>query len=131
MLNVWGEPTSFVLSAVIVMFASTYLLTAGPHVSVPAGPQAVAVVGSGARVIGTPLIVTSEEAFAVNVPTELLLIVSLHVATSPLIVGVAQVLLWDVGAGVTVGVIELKVAGPTMPGFVVTVMSKTWSLPTS
>src|SRR5262249_48812762 len=66
-VNVWLTPTSFVAGdGVIVMFASTHVLTAGPE---PPGPAPTfAVAGLVSRVRLTPPTVSDAEAFAVVRP---------------------------------------------------------------
>ena len=57
-----------------------------------------------------------------NTPAELLLIVNVQVATLPFTVGEPQVVLCDVGAGLTLGVIAPKLTGVAPDGIAVTVM---------
>src|SRR5260370_34396021 len=69
-VNVWLVPTSFVLSGVIVMFASTYCFVAGPD---PPGPAVIfAAAGSVSRatetLLNTPAVAHADEALAVTPP---------------------------------------------------------------
>src|SRR5204862_450677 len=92
------------VSGVIWMLASTNFLVAAPL---------LACVPSVARVTARPSMVTTAVALAVKVPGVRLLIVNVQVATLPLIVGVAQVLVLEVSpaVGFTFGMIDVKTVG--------------------
>ena len=100
--------------------ASTYCLVAGP---LPPGPAGDAVVGSVSRVTDTPPILSVAEAFAVNAPAVLLLIVSVQVAVFPPPKDTAapHVVLWLVGAALRVTAMFAVVAGVAPSGACVTV----------
>ena len=112
-VNVCAVPTSFTALGLIDTFASTYFFTADPEL--PCVPSVV-------RVTSSPPSVTTAVAFAVNVPTLLLLIVSVQVAVLPLTVGEPHVLLDVPGAGLTLGVMDLKVGVPVPSGNALTVI---------
>ena len=110
--------TSFTADSTIVIAASTNRLVAGP---LPPGPLFPEV----ERLTATPPMVTTAAAFAVNVPAVSLLIVRVQVATLPTTVGAAQVLLCEVGAGLTLGVIEVNATGVAPDGIAVAVIVNT------
>ena len=83
------------------------------------------------RVTVTPPIVTCAVTSAVNTPAELELMVTVQVAVSPLTDGEPQVVLMEAGAGLTLGVIEVKLTGDAPAGIAVTVTVKTCWWPTS
>src|SRR5437867_11588782 len=117
MVNVCGLPTTWVaLAGVTMMLASTKVLVAGP---LPPGPELPLV----ERLIVTPPMVTWALALAVNLPAELLLMVSVQVAWLPTTVGLPQVEDRVPGAGETL-VVMLKALAvrPEPPARAFTVM---------
>ncbi len=75
-VNVWGWPTSFVASGVILMLASTNVFTTGPE---PPGPApTLAVAGSVSRVSETPPAFTVTDALPVTCPAEFDVNVTVH-----------------------------------------------------
>ena len=74
---------------------------------------------------------TTAAALAVNSPAVELSMVTVQVAVLPETVGEAQVLLIEPGAGVTDGVMLVKVAFGEPAGRAVTVTVKVWESPTS
>src|ERR1051325_5965680 len=96
-VNTCCVPTAFVLSGVIVMFASTYCFVAGPLSPVWVSPVARWIV----TLLNVPITVTAVVAFATKTPGVWLLIVIVHVAVVPEIVGEPQVVLCVPGAGLT------------------------------
>src|SRR5712692_312315 len=112
---VWFVPTRFCfVSGESWMYASTYVLVAGP---LPPGP----LVPEVERVTVTPPIVTLAVALAVKVPVVPLLIVSMQVAEVPNVV--PHVLLDKPGGGLTFGVIVM-LGVPVPLGKAVTEMVK-------
>jgi len=129
-VNVCGEPTSFTSFGVIDTFAFTYRLVAGP---VPPGPLFPDVERVTSAVFGGLSLSAKCQiavAFAVNTPTLVLLIVSVQVAVLPFTCGLAQVVDCDVGAGETLGVIDVSV-GVVPSGSATDVIVNTCWLPTS
>src|SRR5216683_3522121 len=114
---VWLVPTRFcAVSGESWMYASTYVLVAGPLPPGPALPEVD-------RVTVTPPIVTTAVALAVKVPVVPLLIVSVQVAEVPDVV--PHVLLDEDGRGPTL--VEIVMAGVPVPlGKAVAVMVKVW-----
>jgi hypothetical protein len=113
----------------MMMVPATYVFTAGP---VPPGPAPIeAVLGSVSRVTATPPSVTTAVTFAVNTPGVELLIVTVHVATLPVTIGVAQVFVFvTFGVGVTLGVMLVNETGVAPDGIAVTVTLNVCAWPT-
>jgi len=111
-MKVWESPARFVASGAIVIFAFTYRFVAGPlppasaFAGVPVTRVTSAVLGGFAPSAKCQTAV----AFAVKIPVLVLLIVRVQVAVLPFTCGALQVDDCDVGAGLTLGVIEVNVA---------------------
>ena len=89
------------------------------------------VVGSVSRVTVTPPILIVAEAFTVKLPTLELLMVSVHVAVFPEnATDAPHVVLCELGAGLTLGVIFALVAAVAPSGACVTVIVKMCDAPT-
>src|SRR5436190_482478 len=134
-VNVWFCPTSLVAVGAIEMFASTYVLVAGPLPPGPAGMFAVA--GLVSRERTTPPMVSVTDALPTTLPPDGLLNVTEHfplAVPTPAQLSVTSTTAAPLDAvRVTVGLVPSGTLTNPLPAppFCFTVTLKVWLTPTS